>query len=334
MQRNVGAGDPTLGTGNAQALLGQQLQRAARGAYTADRVARGIFFVCAVFLIAVIVGIFVFVGLNAFRVFSEGAAVQNFFFGTTWDPIGATNVNGTPDYGAGGLILGSIVITFFSVLIATPLSFGMALFFTEVSPGWLTRILQPLLEIFTGMPSVVIGFLGLVVIVPFLQRLLAPVDNNLQTGGFGWGAAILVLVIMIVPTIISISIDTLRAVPQSVREASLALGSTRWQMMSSAVIPAATTGLATAVVLGMARAIGETLAVSLVLGGDQLPKHLLTPLIFFQPNVNITAIIAVQFGDAFGAARDAYWTLAFILLVLSFVFVSASRYLASRSVYK
>jgi len=74
--------------------------------------------------------------------------------------------------------------------------------------------------------------------------------------------------------------------------------------------------------------------VSLVLGGDQLPKHLLTPLIFFQPNVNITAIIAVQFGDAFGAARDAYWTLAFILLVLSFVFVSASRYLASRSVYK
>ena len=334
MQRNVGAGDPALGIGNAPYLPGRQLQRAARGAYIADRVAQGVFFVCAVFLIAVIVGIFVFVGLNAFRVFSEGATVQNFFFGTTWDPIGATNINNTPNYGAGGLIVGSIVITFFSVLIATPLSFGMALFFTEVSPRWLARALQPLLEIFTGMPSVVIGFLGLVVIVPFLQRLLAPVDNNLQTAGFGWGAAILVLVIMIVPTIVSISIDTLRAVPQSVREASLALGSTRWQMMRSAVIPAATTGLATAVVLGMARAIGETLAVSLVLGGDQLPRNLLTPLIFFQPNVNITAIVAVQFGDAFGAARDAYWTLAFILLVLSFVFVSVSRYLASRSVYK
>jgi phosphate transport system permease protein len=139
---------------------------------------------------------------------------------------------------------------------------------------------------------------------------------------------------MILPTIISISIDALRAVPNSVREASLALGSTRWQMMSRAIIPAATTGLATGVVLGMARAIGETLAVSLVLGGTSLPKNLWTLAVFFQPNVNITAPIATDFGDALGPARDAYWTLAFILLVISLLFICISRYLASRSVYK
>lgn len=309
-------------------------KRASTRAHITDQIARIVFLICAVFIIAVIVAIFIFVGINAFRVFSEGASIQGFFFGTTWDPIGATTVSGNPIFGAGGLILGSLVITVLSVLIATPLSIGMALFFIELSPRWLTRILQPLLEIFTGMPSVVIGFLGLVILVPFLKNLVAPLEGGIQTAGFGWGAATLVLVIMIVPTITSISIDALRAVPGSIREASLALGSTPWQMMSLAVIPAAAPALATAVVLGMARAIGETLAVSLVLGGDQLPRKLLTPFIFFQPNVNITQIIAVQFGDATGPARDAYWTLGFVLLVLSFLFICVSRYLASRSAYK
>jgi phosphate transport system permease protein len=220
------------------------------------------------------------------------------------------------------------------VLIATPLSFGVAMFFTEISPRWLVSFLQPLLEIFTGMPSVVIGFLGLVVLVPFLTKLVAPFEGGLQTAGFGWGAAILVLVVMIVPTITSISIDALRAVPGSVREASLALGSTRWQMMSRAVLPAAAPVLATAVVLGMARAIGETLAVALVLGGSTIPQKLFTLAVFFQPNVNITAPIATDFPDAIGPARDAYWTLGFVLLVISFLFICISRYLASRSVYK
>ncbi|MBV9229979.1 MAG: ABC transporter permease subunit, partial [Chloroflexi bacterium] len=183
------------------------------------------------------------------------------------------------------------------------------------------------------MPSVVIGFLGLVVLVPFLQKLVGPIEH-LPTAGFGWGAATLVLIVMILPTIISVSIDALRAVPNSVREASLALGSTRWQMMVNAVIPAATTALATAVILGLARAIGETLAVSLVLFGSDLPKNLFTIFVFFQPNVNITQLIATDFGEASGPARDAHWTLAFILLVISFLFVCVSRYLASRSVYK
>lgn len=312
-----------------------QAQRRVRGSYLRNRIAQGVFLLCALLLIAIIVSIFVFIGTHAFRIFSEGGTFKNFFLNTFWDPIGAY---GTPSYGAGGLIIGSVVITLIAVLIATPLSFGLALFFTEVSPPWLVRLLQPLIELFTGMPSVVIGFLGLVVLIPALGRIFNPLEGGIQTGGYGWGAAILVLVVMIVPTISSIAIDALRAVPISVREASLALGSTRWQMMTRAVIPAASTGLATAIVLGMARAVGETLAVALVLGGQQIPKTPHTAqgwlYLFFQPNVNITQVIAVQFGDAFGAARDAYWTLGFVLLVLSFLFVCISRYLASRSVYR
>lgn len=311
-----------------------ELKRRTRGSRVSDQIARTVFLVCAVLLIAVIISIFVFLGANAFRVFFEGASLKGFFTGTHWSPNGNPDFNVPPQFGAGGLILGSIVVTLLSVIIATPLAFGTALFFTEVSPRWLSKVLQPLLEIFNGMPSVVIGFLGLILLVPFLKNLAAPFEGGIQTAGFGWGAATLVLVVMILPTITSISIDALRVVPGSVREASLALGSTRWQMMSRAVIPAAAPALATAVVLGMTRAVGETLAVSLVLGGSQLPKNLFSLLAFFQPNVNITQVIATEFQDSFGAARDGYWALGFVLLIISFLFISVSRYLASRSVYK
>lgn len=316
-------------------LKTQQVQSInARRVHVSDQAARAAFLACAVLLVAVIISIFVFIGMNAFRVFTEGANLKDFFFGTNWDPTGNNDINGNPSYGAGGLILGSIVITFFSVLIATPLAIGLAVCFTEVAPRWLARLLQPLIEIFTGMPSVVVGFLGLVILVPFLQKVSSPITGGIATGGYGWGAAILVLIVMILPTIISVSIDALRAVPGSVREASTALGSTRWQTMSRAIIPAAGPGLATAVVLGMARAIGETLAVSMVLNGSSLPQKLFHLSVFFQPNINITNAIVNDFGETAGASRDAYWTLAFMLLVISFLFICISRYLASRGVYK
>jgi phosphate transport system permease protein len=310
----------------------QYMQRAR----LAEKVARMVFLICAVLLVAVIISVIVFIGSKAFLVFSQGANVRQFFLGTFWDPTGGADPtgNGNPSYGAGGLILGSVITTVIAMIIVTPLAIGTAVFFTESAPHWLVSIMQPLIEIFTGIPSVVVGFLGLLVIVPLLQKLSAPLTGNLPTGGYGWGAAILVLVIMVLPTTLSISIDALHAVPGSVREASLALGSTRWQMMSKAVIPAAATSLGTAVVLGFTRAIGETLAVALVLSGSQIPKDLFTLKVFFQPNVNITTKIAQDFGETAGAAQNSYWTLAFVLLVITFIFVSISRFLASRSVYK
>lgn len=301
-----------------------------------DQVVRIVFFICAILLVAIIIGVIAFIASKAFLVFGQGATFKGFFTGTFWDPTGSEDPtgNGNPTYGAAGLIIGSIVTTVIAIIIVTPFAIGTAVFFTEAAPRWLVRTLQPLIEIFTGIPSVVVGFLGLLVVVPLLQKLSAPLTGNLPTGGFGWGAAILVLVIMVLPTTLSIAIDALRAVPESVREASLALGSSRWQMMSRAVIPAASAGLGTAVVLGFTRAIGETLAVALVLGGDQVPKNIFTLQAFFQPNVNITASIARDFGETSGAAQNAYWTLAFVLLVITFIFVCISRYLASRSVYQ
>ena len=307
--------------------------RGTQAARITDSVMRIVCLVCAILLVAVIVGVFLLLGLNSFKIFGEGTTVGGYLFGTNWNPTGCSG-SCNPSFGAGGLILGSVITTLLAIIIATPLSFGMALFFTEICPRSLARLLQPLIEIFTGMPSVVIGLLGLVVLVPFLTRVIGPLEGKSQTAGYGWGAATLVLIIMIMPTVISISIDALRAVPTSVREASLALGSTRWQMMSRAIIPAATTGLATAVVLGIARAIGETIAVALVLSGSEIPKDLFSFSVLFQPNVNVTQQIANDFGEAFGAARDAYYTLAFVLLIIAFIFVCISRYLASRSVYK
>jgi len=301
-----------------------------------DRLARIVAFICALLLVAVILGVIIFIGSKAFLVFGQGANFRGFFFGTFWDPTGQQDPtgNGNPTYGAAGLILGSVITTVISVIIVTPLAIGTSVFFTEAAPQWVVRIMQPLIEIFTGIPSVVVGFLGLLVIVPLLQKLSAPLTGNIPTGGYGWGAAILVLVVMVLPTTMSVSIDALRSVPGSVREASLALGSTRWQMMSKAVLPAAAAGLGTAVVLGFTRAIGETLAVSLVLAGAQIPNKLFTLSVFFQPNVNITSLIAQDFGETSGAAQNAYWTLAFVLLVITFIFVCISRFLASRSVYK
>ncbi len=317
-----------------------QQQHSQRGRLL-DQLARIVCGVCAVLLIAVIVAVFIFIGSKSFRIFFEGGNVKTFFTVDNWDPTGAYDPTGVgnPSYGAFGLILGSVVITLGSIIIVTPLALLTAVFFTEMAPRWLVSILKPLIEIFTGVPSVVIGFLGLIIIVPTLSKLVTPYQKQLgilgATGGYGWGAAIIVLVIMVLPTVLSISIDSLRAVPGSVREASLALGSTRWQMMYKAIIPSAASGLGTAVVLGMARAIGETLAVALVLSGRSLPQKLLSLGAFFQPNVNVTQQIAQNFGEAVGTvSEDAYWTLAFVLLIISFIFICISRYLASRSVYK
>jgi phosphate transport system permease protein len=311
----------------------QQANRQSRRARLVDRVISVVFLICAILLVAIILAVIFFIASQSFQVFFQGATLKGFFFGTFWDPTGEIT-GGAPSYGAGGLILGTVITTVCAMIIVVPFAIGTAVFFTEAAPQWLVRIMQPLIEIFTGIPSVVIGFLGLITIIPLIQKLSAPLTGNLPTGGYGWATAILVLVIMVLPTTMSISIDALRAVPGSVREASLALGSTRWQLMYRAVIPACATGLGTAVVLGFTRAIGEALAVALVLGGSQIPNWPWTLAVFFQPNVNITGQITSNFQETAGTAQYAYWTLAFVLLVIALIFVGISRFLSSRSVYK
>src|SRR5215469_4212581 len=231
--------------------------------------AQSIFLICAVLIVAIIVSVFIFVGMNALRMFADDPHTRNFLSTAKWDPQGN---RGATSYGMLGFILGSVVTTLLSVMIAAPLSIGMALFMAEVCPIWLEKILRPLLEIFVGIPSVVVGFLATITVVPLIKDTIGKSTPLPAVAGYGWAAATIVLAVMIIPTITSISIDTLQAVPGSIREASLALGSSRWQMMKKALLPAAAPGLATAVVFGMGRAIGEALAVSMVLqGNDSLP---------------------------------------------------------------
>ena len=290
-----------------------------------------LFLVCAACIVVIIIGVFLFIGINAFHLFAASPTATSILTTTDWDPEGN---HGTPVYGMLGFILGTLVTTLLAVVIATPFAFGMALFMVESSPPRLNMFLRPLLEIFTGIPSVVIGFMALVILVPWIRTIAGPLTPIPALAGYGWAAATIVLIVMILPTITSISIDALEAVPDIIREASLSLGSTKWQMMSRAILPAATTGLATAVILGMSRAIGEALAVSLVLKGKTLPAHVFTPAIFFGPNVNMTQPIVINFAEAIGAERYAYFMLGFLLLVISFIFICISRYLASRSVYQ
>jgi phosphate ABC transporter, permease protein PstC len=304
-----------------------------RAMQTTNAIVRAIFFVCALLLVITIFAVFIYVGLNGVQSFYDvgGAKFPDFFISNNWN---AFPDSGLPTFGARDFIIGSAITTFFSTIIAAPLAFCVALFFNELAPKWLLSFCQPLLEIFVGIPSVVIGFLGLVLIGPYIANLVAPITHS-ATGGYGFATAIIVLVIMILPTITSVSIDALRAVPNSVREASYALGSTHWQTMSRAILPAAAPALATAVVLGLSRAIGETLAVSMVLGGSSLPDQLFSPQGFFTPTTNITREIVQDFQESAGTpARDAIWLLAFTLLIISFLFICISRYFASRSVYK
>src|SRR5260370_5410511 len=180
----------------------QSVQRAR----LSEQVARVVFFICAILLVAVIIGVIVFIGSKAFLVFGQGANIKGFFLGTFWDPIGNSDPtgNGNPSYGAGGLILGSVITTVIAVIIVTPLAIGTAVFFTESAPCWLVRIMQPLIEIFTGVPSVVVGFLGLLVIVPLLQKLSAPLTGNLPTCGCCWGGPNLLIGVFVLPSYLSI----------------------------------------------------------------------------------------------------------------------------------
>src|SRR5260370_575197 len=143
-----------------------QQQTANRRGRLADQIARVVCLLCAILLIAVIVAIFIFIGSKSFAIFKEGVTPKEFFTNILWDPQGGHDPtgNGNPTYGAAGLIIGSLVLTLGSVLIATPLALLTAVFFTEMAPKWLVAVLKPLIEIFTGIPSVVIGFLGLTIL--------------------------------------------------------------------------------------------------------------------------------------------------------------------------
>jgi len=227
-------------------------------------------------------------------------------FGTRWYP--------TFDlFGTLPLILGSVMVTVTAIVIALPLGVATAVFVREIAPSWAREILKPMIEVLSGIPSVVLGFFGMTLIAPFIrEKLGAPTGLTAFTGA-------LLLAYMALPTIISVAEDALDSVPKSYRDAGLAMGATQWQTIWRVVVPAARSGILTAVMLGMGRAIGETMAVMMVTGNAARMPLTLDSL--FRPARTMTATIAAEMGEvAQGSTHyHALFGIGIVLFILTFI---------------
>ncbi|PWU01110.1 MAG: phosphate ABC transporter permease subunit PstC [Bacteroidetes bacterium] len=276
-----------------------------------------IVFLCAFIMIAATISITIFLGQKGLQAFiKNGVSLIEFLTSKAWNPSNQPN----PLFGALPFIFGSFAVTFLSAIIAAPLGIGAAIFMTEIAPSWGRKILQPVIELLVGIPSVVYGFIGLTVLVPFVR-------NHIGGLGFSLLSGMIVLSIMILPTITTIATDAMSSLPNSLREGSYALGATRWQTIRKVLVPAAMPTLLTAIVLGMARAFGEALAVQMVIGNvSKFPHSIL------DPSATLTTIITLNMGNTtFGSIENnVLWSMGFILLVISFAFILIIRYLSSR----
>lgn len=233
-----------------------------------------------------------------------------FVSGHKWAP-------GRDVFGIFPMIMGSIWVTVGALAIGVPLSLACAIFLSEVAPPRTARVIKPAIELLAGIPSVIYGFMGLVILVPLIR-------NRFGGPGFSVLASSVVLGIMILPTVISISYDALKAVPDAYRDGSLALGATRWQTISMVLLPAARSGILAAVILGMGRAIGETMAVIMVAGNaTKVPGSLLDPV------RTLTSNIALEMGYAAGMHRAALFGTGVILFVIIMLLSVLASYTTS-----
>ncbi|QEF94220.1 phosphate ABC transporter permease subunit PstC [Methanothermobacter sp. KEPCO-1] len=263
-------------------------------------------FVTAIFSIIAILLIITFIFREGIPIFQDYGVI-NFIFGMDWAPSDGK-------YGVFTMIVGSLCITLLSLAIAVPLSILCAIFMAEVAPEIMRKILKPVIETLAAIPSVVYGFFGLIVLVPYVRA-------NIGGTGFGMLTAALILTVMIMPTIISVSEDAIRSVPLEYKEASLALGATHWQTIRKVIFPAAIPGVITSIILGMGRAIGETLAVIMVAGNvTQIPSSILDPV------RALTSNIALEMGYATGLHYSALFGTAIILFALIMVLLVIANY--------
>jgi phosphate transport system permease protein len=218
------------------------------------------------------------------------------------------------------LITGSIVVTLGAALIAVPFGIGSAIYISEIAPRWMREILKPLVEMLGGIPSVVLGFIGILILSPFLRVLL-----NLPTGLTAFTGSLLLGGIA-VPTVVSVAEDALDAVPRAYREGAWALGATHWQTIWRVTLPAARSGVLTAIMLGVGRAIGETMAVMMVTGNA--PVLAITPGSLFSPVRTMTATIAAEMGEVANGSTH-YHTLFFIGMVLFLISLAVNIAAAS-----
>ncbi len=260
--------------------------------------------VCGVSSIALVALIFVFLLKEGFSLF-RSVPLNDFLLGRSWYPI-----SDPPRFGILPLILGSCWVTLGAILLAVPLGLGSALFISEVAQGWAKEALKTGIELLAAIPSVVLGFVGITVLAPIIKHVFhLPTGLTALTGS-------ITLAFMAMPTIVSITEDALAAVPRSYREASFALGATQWQTMHRVLLPAARSGIVAAIMLGIGRVIGETMAVMMVTGNSAvIPNTLLRPV------RTLTATIAAEMGETVRGDEHyfALFAIGIVLFVISFV---------------
>lgn len=251
----------------------------------------------------------------------------SFLYGTTWDPARGV-------FGAWPFILGTFITSVAALVVATVVAVLVALYLVEIAPRWVSRPVSYLVELLAAIPSVVFGLWGVFVMGPFIRDHFGPV----VVATFGWipffdGTPLItglfsgcvILSIMILPTIMAVSRDVIAAVPRSQREGILALGATRWEMIQLAVLPYARSGVLGAAILGLARAVGETLAVTLVIGNSvRIPDNI------FAPAYTMASVIANQFNEATGLHQSALLEVALLLLIITFFINVVARLLVWR----
>ena len=276
-----------------------------RSAFTAERLARALLLICAVVAIFAVCAITLYLFAKGLPALHK-VGVGELLFGTVWKPTAAE-----PSFGIAYIILSSIVGTAASVLLGVPVGLLTAVFLTEVSDKTLAKVVQPAVELLAAIPSVIYGLLGMMLLNPLLYKLekavFAGSSTHRYTGGADLLAAVIVLAIMILPTVISVSASAIRAVPGSLRAASLALGASKMQTIRRVTVPAAKSGILTGVVLGIGRALGEAMAINMVAGGA-----VNLPLPFNSVRFLTTQLVS-EMGYAEGTHRQVLFTVGLVL---------------------
>ena len=272
-----------------------------------ERFVRSVFFFTAFFAVIVVAFILLFLLRDGYSIF-ETVGVVNFLFGPTWAPASVA-----PSYEISALIIGTLLVTLGAMLFAVPLSIGCAIYISELASPRIKSILKPATELLAGIPSVVYGFFGLIVLSTFIR-----ITFNIPSGQT-WLAGSILLGVMALPTIISVSEDAISSVPCEYREGSLAVGATRWQTISRVIVPGALSGIAAAIILGIGRAIGETMAVLMVTGNTAIiPSPIWNVL---SPVRTLTGTLGIEMGDvAIGSEHyHALFGVAVVLLVITLI---------------
>ena len=300
---------------NATSILSHHSSKSA-----VETAAKVIFTICGFFAILAVASITIYMLVSgAPALFQVG--IKELLFGTLWQPEAAE-----PSFGILYVILTSIIGTALAVLLGMPIGVLTAVFLAEVAPERLANIVRPAVELLAGIPSVIYGLLGILILNPLMYKLELWVFKGSETHQFTGGAnlisAVLVLALMILPTVINISESALRAVPSHLKSASLALGATKIQTIFQVVIPAAKSGIITAIVLGTGRAIGEAMAISLVYGSS-----VKVPLPFNSVRFLTTAIVS-EMGYAAGLHRQVLFTIGLVLFAFIMIInISLTRIL-------